>query len=569
MKKIFRLEIDNDNLDPAQVELFLQHALDLSCKLEKTSGDNKAIANMPQSTSAETDQIKEQLYSYKLVTEQSSDIITFIDEEGNFVYVNPAFCKQTGYSEEEALEMNVCDIDINLTQEKIKEMAAMHDNTDSLRFESAFRRKNNELVNVEVVGTKFIYNGKRYIASNLRDITGRKLAEQSVLASEAQLRQSQKMEAIGKLSGGVAHDFNNLLSVIMLHVDMLKLQIAPESPLRYRVEEIKSASAKAAALTRQLLAFSRRQILQPREVSLNLIVVEIAKLLRRLIGEDIELRLDLASDLDIIMVDPDQMSQVLMNLALNSRDAMPEGGGLSIQTANVRFDKKSPMSPNQPFGNYVQLIVSDAGCGMEEGVLERIFDPFFTTKEAGKGTGLGLSTVYGIIKQSGGYITVESEVGVGTTFTIQLPRAEDQQKDAGLEEKDRTMIVGSETILLVEDEELIRKAANEVLVVLGYTVLQAKDGFEALELVKGYDKEIDLLLTDVVMPKMNGSELAQCFSLLRPDTPVLYMSGYTDDIVVRYGVLRDGTPFIEKPFTPSSLGNKVREVLEAKTTQQK
>lgn len=577
MKNVFRLEIDYGKLDAAQVELFLKHSLGISCKVEPLTEENLntsesfTFAQLPIEPAPNANfltALSEGERHFQEITDTVPVLIWIADANRNCTYFNKTWLAFTGRPLERELgdgwAEGVHPEDLN---ESIRVSQEGFARREPFEKEYRLRRHDGEYRWVLDKGLPRFSPEGRFVGfiGICVDITDFKNIERNLRESEAQLRQSQKLEAVGKLSGGIAHDFNNLLSVIMLHVDMLKLQLGPESPYLFRIDEIKSAAQRAASLTRQLLALSRRQMLQPRPVSLNLVVIEIAKMLRRLIGEDIELKLDLAPDLDIVMVDPDQMSQVLMNLALNSRDAMPDGGELIIQTCNIRFDTNTPMVESQPFGNYVQLQVADTGSGMPPEVLERIFDPFFTTKEAGKGTGLGLSTVYGIIKQSGGYIAVSSEVGVGSAFTIQLPQAESRSEGIGLEERERLMIVGSETILLVEDEEMIRKAAHEVLVVLGYRVLEAKDGFAALNIVNSYDDQIDLLLTDVVMPKMSGGELAKVFQELRPGVPVLYMSGYTDDVVVRYGVLRDGMPFIEKPFSPSSLGYKIREVLEPKS----
>lgn len=395
-----------------------------------------------------------------------------------------------------------------------------------------------------------------------RDITALKQARQTYLESEEQLRRSQKVEAIGRLAGGVAHDFNNFLAVIMLQADMLNLQLPPESPLRYRVEEIKSVANNAAAMVRQLLAFGRKQTLQPHAIILNQIVREFIKILRPLIGEDIEVELDFDKDLGVCFVDPDQMTQVLMNLAVNARDAMPTGGVLKIETSNIDLNKHLLKLDTQPVGEYVQLKVSDSGSGMSAEVRQRIFEPFFTTKEPNKGTGLGLATVYGIVKQSNGFIWVDSEIGRGTTFQIQFPRI-DQAVKSKSEEEAITMPTGTETILLVEDEEQVRRAALEVLKALGYQVFEASSGLQAIQLAEIYKDPIDLLLTDVIMPRMNGRDLAKQVKALHPETAVLYMSGYDDDIISNHGVLEENVRFLNKPFTPSKLAEKVREVLSA------
>ena len=396
------------------------------------------------------------------------------------------------------------------------------------------------------------------------DITERKRAEEALHRSEEQLRQALKMEAVGKLAGGVAHDFNNLLTAITGHSEMCLRRLTPDNSLYRHVEQIKKAGDRAAALTRQLLAFSRKQILQPEVLDLNHIVVELSKMLQRLIGEDIDLLMGLAADLGKVKADPNQLEQVLMNLVVNARDAMPKGGKLTIETSNVHLSEEfADHHVSVPPGHYVMLAVSDSGCGMDAETQARIFEPFFTTKEVGKGTGLGLATVYGIVKQSEGSIWVYSEVGRGTTFKIYLPSVEGHVKEVAAGIEDLELLRGAETVLVVEDEEVVREMATEILRESGYHVLEAKHANEALTLAAQYDGEIHLMLTDVVMPQMSGRDLAEQLTPLRPDMKVLYMSGYTDDAIVHHGVLEEGTAFIGKPFSIDALALKVRETLDA------
>lgn len=395
-----------------------------------------------------------------------------------------------------------------------------------------------------------------------QNITTAKETEQAYLESEEKQRQSGKVEAIGRLAGGVAHDFNNILAVIMLHVDMLKLQLPAESPVRFRIDEIKSVTDSAATMVRQLLAFGRKQTLQPNPVVLNQVVEEFNKIIGSLIGEDIEIELDLDPDLGVCFVDQHQITQVLMNLAVNARDAMPEGGKLLIGTSNIDLDRYSKKLKTQPTGPYIQLFVSDTGIGMDKSTRHQIFEPFFTTKEAHKGTGLGLATVYGIVKQSNGFIWVESALKKGTSFAIQLPRIDKPVETEKVPETASKIPSGHETILLVEDEEQIRRAAVEVLNVLGYQVFEASSGLQALQLAELYKNPIHLLLTDVIMPRMNGRELAGKIKEIHPETTVMYMSGYTDDIISKHGVLEEDVHFLNKPFTPSILATKIREILE-------
>ncbi len=382
---------------------------------------------------------------------------------------------------------------------------------------------------------------------------------------EEQLRQSQKMEAIGRLAGGVAHDFNNMLTGIIGYADLILLSLNRDHPLIGKVEEIKKAGKRAAALTQQLLAFSRKQMLQPKILDLNLIVNDLKKMLQRLIGEDIDLETHLEPSLFRVKVDPNQMGQVLMNLVVNARDAMARGGKIAIETANVVLDqaygRKKGVSL-QP-GAYVLLEVRDTGTGMDPETRSHIFEPFFTTKELGKGTGLGLSTVYGIIKQSGGYIWVDSQPENGTTFQIFLPQAEGESALKESHSHSPLQFQGSETILIVEDNELVRNLTSEALKQYGYRVIEAPGGEHALKITREYGEKIDLLLTDVVMPGLNGREVADQIVSIRPGIRVLYMSGYSDNAIVQHGVLSSGLAFIEKPFSPENLAEKVRQVIHS------
>ncbi|TAJ08793.1 MAG: PAS domain S-box protein [Nitrospirae bacterium] len=399
----------------------------------------------------------------------------------------------------------------------------------------------------------------RYLLGLSEDITDRKHLEE-------QLRQSQKMEAVGQLAGGVAHDFNNLLTGILGYCDLALERIGEQDPLRSDMGEIKKAGDRAAALTRQLLAFGRRQVLQPKVLDLNLVVADLERLLRRLIGEHIELGTRLAPALGQVKADPGQVQQVLMNVVLNARDAMPQGGRLTIETANVQAGRIGPNRHGsvQP-GPYVMVEVADTGCGMDAGTLERIFEPFFTTKETGKGTGLGLSTVYGIVIQSGGCLEVQSEPRRGTKFTIYLPFVEEAAGDVqGIQAPEVT--AGTGTVLLVEDEDIVRNMVRSVLDQNGYRVLEARGGNEAVRLAQQHEGTIHLLLTDVVMPLMSGPEVVRRLLPLRPDMKILFMSGYAGEDVLAHGLSGKGNVFLQKPFTPSVLLSKVRETLLSTST---
>jgi two-component system, cell cycle sensor histidine kinase and response regulator CckA len=420
------------------------------------------------------------------------------------------------------------------------------------------------IINVVITANVTQFSHRRAGVILAQDITERKRAEDALQSSQLQLQQSQKLEAIGQLAGGVAHDFNNLLTAIIGYTDLSLRRMASDHSLRRNLEEIKKAAERAASLTRQLLAFSRKQILEPKILDLNLVVTDMHKMLQRLIGEDIKLSTNLATPLGKVKADPGQVQQIIMNLIVNARDAMPRGGIATIETGNVKLDESYALgrATVQP-GEYVMLAISDTGEGMDDHTLARIFEPFFTTKEAGKGTGLGLSTVYGIVKQSGGYISAYSELGAGTVFKVYLPRISGNQI-ALKAPPTKTDVRGTETILLVEDETVVRRMARIILESAGYRVMEATGAAEALAVFENHGDEIQLLVTDVIMPDMSGRVLAEKIRLAHPDLPVLYMSGYTDDAIVRHGLLSDGLKFLQKPFTSEALKLKVRDVLEAR-----
>jgi two-component system cell cycle sensor histidine kinase/response regulator CckA len=479
--------------------------------------------------------------------------------DGRFVDVNESFLHVTGFCREEvigrtSLELNFWDRaqDYGELVEALEDRGSVRDMEITFLAKSGERRTG--LNSAEVIDIA----GQKCILAIFKDITERKTLE-------AKLRQAQKMESIGRLSGGIAHDFNNLLGVIIGYGSVLEERVEVDSDLRKGVQEIKKAGQRAAALTRQLLAFSRQQVLEPKVLSLNTVVADIGKMLLRLIGEDIELTTLLQPELGRVKADQGQIEQVIMNLAVNARDAMPRGGKLTIETRNVEVDENlgAQHSPTVP-GRYVSLAVTDTGSGMDKETQSHIFEPFFTTKEKDKGTGLGLSVVYGVVKQSGGYIWVNSEPGKGATFKIYLPRVE-----AAVERDNRQPCVkslkGSETILLVEDEESLRSLTRSLLVQSGYTVLETNNGARALEIARDYQGSIHLLLTDVVLPGIGGSVLAEEMATQYPAMKVLFMSGYTDNTVASQGVLEEGVFLLQKPFEPEALRNKVREVFDSAT----
>jgi PAS domain S-box-containing protein len=475
----------------------------------------------------------------------------------SFLAVNETAMRQYGYSREEFLEMKIMDLwpkeDVPTFQASL---LAMESGTTARSGVRRHCKKDGVVIDVEVTVHEFALGNRPCGLAIALDVTERN-------RMEGQLRQTQKMEAIGNLAGGIAHDFNNLLSVILSYSEMLGSALKPGDPMREDLEEIQGAGKRAADLTRQLLAFSRQQILQPRVLDLNAVIASVAKMLGRLVGEDIELTVVNGIDLGTVKADPGQVEQVLMNLVVNARDAMPRGGKLTIETANVELDSEyaTTHAGVEP-GHYVMLAVTDNGSGMDAATRERIFEPFFTTKDQGKGTGLGLATVFGIVRQSGGSIWVYSELDEGTAIKVYLPQADPAHANASDATPETRTRRGCETILLVEDEESVRALARSILERNGYRVLEAQSGGDALLICEQHKATIHVLLTDVVMPRMSGRALAERLGPLRPGMKVLYMSGYTDDAIVRHGVLDSDVAFLQKPITPETLTRKLREVIE-------
>jgi PAS domain S-box-containing protein len=494
---------------------------------------------------------------YRLLFESNPLAMWVYDTETlEFLEVNNAAMRQYGFSREEFLSMTIKDI------RPPEEVPALMDDLSRISYPLGdsktwrHKRKDGSEIDVEITAHSFDFSGRPARLVLAADVTERRTLE-------TQLRQSQKMEAIGLLAGGVAHDFNNLLTAITGYSELALRRIRSDDPSRHDVEEILKAGERAAALTSQLLAFSRKQILQPRIIDFNSIVSEMEKMLRRLIGEDVVFRTVLDPELGNTRADPGQLEQVLMNLVINARDAMTRGGKLTIETRNVYLDEDyAKMHIAVVPGPYVMLAVSDTGVGMNEQTSARIFEPFFSTKEPGKGTGLGLSTIYGIVKQSGGNIWVYSEPGKGTTFKIYFPLVGAHTQRIATATEAEEISNGNETILLAEDEEIVRNLARQVLEMYGYRVLEAASGKEALFICEQNKEPIHLLITDVIMPEMGGPELASRVAKLCPETKVLYMSGYTDSAIVHQGELDESAKFIQKPFTAERLARKVREVLD-------
>lgn len=505
------------------------------------------------------DALKESEERFKTLFEYAPDAIYLHDLEGRFIDCNRAAEKMVGYSKEELIGKTSMELSLIPPEVAQKADELLTKNAQGFPAgpeEIITNRKDGEQIIAEFRTFPLGIKGRNMILGIARDISERKSLEQ-------QLRQSQKLEAVGILSGGIAHDFNNLLTTIIGNAELALTDIPKDDPVREEIKEIKLAGERAASLTRQLLAFSRKQVLQPTVIDLNETALDMEKMLCRMIGENIELRTILAPDLGQVEVDAGQIEQVIMNLVINARDAMPDGGKITIETKNVNIDDEYAHSHVAVTpGLYVMLGVSDTGAGMPDEIKAHIFEPFFTTKVKGKGTGLGLSTVYGIIKQSNGNIWVYSEPGKGTTFKIYLPRIEKPSSDTELKAERTDILTGTETIMVVEDDEMVRNFIVKALEYYGYKVLTAANGEEAIQISGDYHGHIHLTLTDVIMPGISSKDMEERLKSSRPEMKVLYMSGYTDNTIVHHGVLDSGKAFIGKPFSPESLGRKVRQVLD-------
>jgi PAS domain S-box-containing protein len=516
------------------------------------------------------DELRESEARFRDIFERSTIGKAITGHDGRLIKVNRAFADMLGLSIEEMQQRTLTEItypdDIAKSWESVRSVIAGE--RTSLAMEKRYKHRDGHCVDASTTAT-LLHNVEgtppRFIAS-IVDISARKRADTERASLEQQLRLSQRLEAVGSLAGGIAHDFNNLLSVILCCTDFAMAGVREDDHVREELLQVKKAGERAVALTRQILAFSRKQVLQPVVLDLNQIAAGVEKMLRRILGEDIDYLQVLAPDLGMVRADPGQIEQVLMNLVVNARDAMPKGGKLTIETRNVDLDEEyAARHVAVKPGRYVQFAVSDTGCGMDAATQTRIFEPFFTTKEKGKGTGLGLSTVYGIVKQSGGNIWVYSEPGQGTTFKIYLPRdlSSSKRVTGSRLAAVPTPSTGTETIVVAEDEEAMRNIAKRILGEAGYTVLTAATASDALLTCEAHQGKVHLLLTDVVMPQMSGRVLAERLVLARPGIKVIYMSGYADDAILHHGTLAPGTHFIGKPFSAADLTKKVREVLDS------
>jgi PAS domain S-box-containing protein len=503
---------------------------------------------------------------YRTILQTAMEGFWLVDAERFILEANDAYCRMSGYSGEELQGMHITQLEVPDSDAETAARARKIVEQGGDRFESQHRRKDGSTFHVEVSMSHLVLDGGGQFAVFIHDITERRLAEIEEAKLQNQLMQSQKMESIGRLAGGVAHDFNNMLTVIMGHSQMGLMHLDPSHPVCADLAEIRKSAERSADLTRQLLAFARRQTVAPKTLDLNDTVHEMLKMLQRLIGEDIELVWRPAPGLWQVRMDPSQVDQILANLCVNARDAIDGNGRIAIETANSTIDEEyCAANPEAIPGDYVRLTVSDSGSGMDRETQSHIFEPFFTTKELGKGTGLGLATVYGSVKQNKGFITIYSELGQGTTFSIYLLRyvssikAEVQEAFGGAA---APVPRGKETILLVEDEPAILNVTTQMLEKQGYSILKAATPGEAIRLAREHSGEIQLLMTDVVMPEMNGRDLAKNLLSLYPCIKRLFMSGYTADVIASQGVLEEGVHFIQKPFPFPAMAAKVREVLD-------
>jgi two-component system cell cycle sensor histidine kinase/response regulator CckA len=528
------------------------------------AGPRRARAKVSTFATHSAERRQETLRKLWCSVEQSADTVIIMDRAGVMEYVNPAFEALTGYSRQEAVGQTLAILKSEQQADGLyDEMWKTVLSGNVFRGIVMNRTKNGETLIIEKALTP-LRDGSGQIMHFIS--TGRDITDRRKLESD--LQQAQKMDAIGRLAGGVAHDFNNLLLVISAYAELMLDSLAEENPLRRNVAEIMTASRRAADLTRQLLAFGRKQMQALQVLDLNTVVGEITGMLPRLIGEDILLVFVPGQELGKVKADPIQIEQIVMNLAANARDAMPDGGTLTIETATVRVDESYVQRhPIVPPGDFVVLTVADSGQGIAAKHLPHIFEPFYTTKEPGKGTGLGLATVYGIVKQNSGFVWVYSEPGLGTTFKVYLPRVESLSSEVRSEQPAEHCPGGCETLLLVEDEASVRQASGQFLTRSGYTVLEATDGEDALRASREHVGRIDLMITDVVMPRMGGPRLAERLAQERSEMKVLFVSGYAESTVLKHGKIDVTTRFLQKPFSLNDLARKVREVLQSSETR--
>jgi PAS domain S-box-containing protein len=544
--------------------------LQLDTGAEGLLGTSGVLADSTERHAAE-DTLRQSEQYFRSLIENSSDMMAVMNRDGTVRYVSPAVGRVLGRPPSEWVGVDVFSISHPAEAEAVRAAfdAVVAEPGLSRTIQTRAMHADGGWRHLEITWRNLLQvPGVEGIVVNARDVTERHESELALRQSEESLLRAQKMDAIGRLAGGVAHDFNNLLTAIQGHADLLLADLPEDGAIRPDIQEIRDAAGRATALTRQLLAFSRRQVMQPRVLDVNAVVLDMQRMLQRLIGTDIDLRRSLSDDAGYTRADPAQLEQVVMNLVVNAREAMPDGGTVWIETSRRTFDRDDDLPPELAAGEYVILTVKDTGVGMSETVAAQAFEPFFTTRPPGQGTGLGLSTVYGIVKQSGGHVWLHSAPGSGTEITILLPRVDDVADALPVHQTPpaRSDHGGSETILLVEDEPSVRELARRILHSRGYNVLVAMDGPSAIEMVEHGQQHVDLLLTDVIMPGLNGQDVAERVRALRPDIRVLFMSGYNEEAVLRDGVLAAGAAFLEKPFSPSELLNRVRRILQTKSS---
>jgi two-component system cell cycle sensor histidine kinase/response regulator CckA len=519
-----------------------------------------SILDITERTRAEA-ALRQSEARYRGLVNNATYGIYWVDPQSNLLFVNPALVHMLGYESAEELLAVGNTRALYVDPSARDRILAEYLTNERVESTVEWKRKDGKTITVRVNGRRAQdpLHGNECIEVIVQDVTER-------MVLEKQLRESQKFEAIGQLAGGIAHDFNNMIGAIMGWADIGADETEPDSRLHRHFEKVRHQAQRAAALTRQLLAFARRQILEPRDMDLNLSVIETLSLLEKVIGSNIEIKANLAPDLAVVRADPTQVDQVLMNLCINARDAMPEGGSLVIDSRNVSFDEKfCAVRPLARPGQYAMLAVSDTGTGMDEATLSRIFEPFFTTKELGKGTGLGLATVYGIVQQHGGFLDVESTVGAGSTFRVYLPVSTAPRTRREKNEDLSELRGGSETILIAEDHEGLRHLALEVLTNLGYRVLVAGDGEQALQEFDSHQGQIQLAILDVMLPKLSGPEVYARLSASKPNLPVIFATGYSTDLAILHQALARGLPVLHKPYMPRALARKVREVLDQRS----
>ena len=496
---------------------------------------------------------------FRDLIENAQDIITVLDADGTIRFESPAIERVLGYTPDELIGKRVFDF---MHPEDLKRILSMYkkgiqEAGKIERIEFRFKHRDGSWRHLEAIAQNLLHNSvAQGVVVNSRDVTEQKRLEK-------QFYQAQKMESIGRLAGSIAHDFNNILVPIIGYADLAMMDLPPENKIYANLKEIQKAAKRAASLTGQILAFSRKQVLEMQVIDLNTVIKNFEKMIHHLVGENIELSTSLRSDLYRVKADKGQIEQVLLNLVVNARDAMPQGGKLNIKTNNVYLDQAffKNKAEAYPDGHYAMLAVSDTGCGMDAKIQQKIFEPFFTTKKQGKGTGLGLSTVFGIVKQHMGSITIYSEPGKGTTFNIYLPKAKGDINISDREDVEPPLHTGTETILVVEDDEMVKKIVCEALTSNGYKVIETRNVNDAVQRVSTYKGIIHLLLTDLIMPEMNGRELYQIIAATYPNIKVLYMSGYADNVIAHHGILDEGTNILRKPFSINNLTQRVKQVL--------